>query len=116
MKLEKAEIVSIILTLVFLAAAVLCLERQPGETVLAVQAVPEPTALEPLESSEKPININTASAQLLEQLPGVGEKLAERIVAYRAENGGFASAEDIMHVDGIGQGIFEEIKGLITVN
>ncbi|CAB1058525.1 Transcription accessory protein (S1 RNA-binding domain) [Olavius sp. associated proteobacterium Delta 1] len=61
------------------------------------------------------ININTASADELTQLHGVGPKYAAKIVAYRDQNGPFASPEDIMKVSGIGQKTFEKNKELITV-
>ena len=66
------------------------------------------------ESNGK-ININTASATLLDTLPGIGPVLAERIVAYREENGPFAKAEDIGLVEGIGSKTLLDILNLITV-
>ncbi|MBC7262248.1 MAG: ComEA family DNA-binding protein [Chloroflexi bacterium] len=61
------------------------------------------------------ININTASAGELETLPGIGPTLAQRIVDYRQSNGSFQRPEDIKKVKGIGDGIFAQIKDLITV-
>ena len=61
------------------------------------------------------VNINTASLDELNALPGIGPNLAQRIIDYRDENGPFSTIEDIMNVSGIGTSIFEEIKGLITV-
>lgn len=65
-------------------------------------------------SSDK-ININTASAKELEELPGIGNVLAERIVSFRETNGPFKSIEDIKKVSGIGEKKFESIKDLIVV-
>ncbi|MCR4418553.1 MAG: ComEA family DNA-binding protein [Clostridia bacterium] len=62
-----------------------------------------------------PININVASAQELEALPGIGPTLAQRIVAYREEHGPFRTVEDIKNVSGIGEGRYAQIKELITV-
>ena len=61
------------------------------------------------------ININTASAQQLEALPGIGEVLAQRIVDYRKEIGRFASYEQIMDVNGIGEATLAKIRDLITL-
>lgn len=61
------------------------------------------------------ININTASAKELLKLSQIGEKKAGAIVAYRDEHGSFATIEDIKNVKGIGDKIFEKIKGHITV-
>ena len=61
------------------------------------------------------ININTANAGELEKLPGVGPKVAQRIIDYRTKNGVFKKAEDIMKVSGIGEKIFARMKDMITV-
>ena len=61
------------------------------------------------------ININRASAAELEQLPGIGPKLAARIVAYREEHGPFQRKEELLNVPGIGTKKFARIKDRITV-
>ena len=66
------------------------------------------------EESAK-ININTATVEELTQLDKVGEKYAERIVAYRNENGMFKTPEDIVKVQGIGPKILELNKDRIVV-
>ncbi len=67
------------------------------------------------ESTSKKININTASQQELDQLPGIGESTANKIIKYREENGKFKNVDDIKNVSGIGDAKFEEIKDLIVV-
>ncbi|MDD6189670.1 MAG: helix-hairpin-helix domain-containing protein [Clostridiales bacterium] len=62
------------------------------------------------------VNINTASADELMKLNGIGEKLAERIIKYREENGAFKNRYDIMDVSGIGTGIYENIRDSICVS
>ena len=62
------------------------------------------------------VDLNTAAEEELETLPGIGQTLAKRIVAYREANGAFTAIEEIMEVSGIGESRFEQIKGLITVN
>lgn len=61
------------------------------------------------------ININTASLEELDSLPGIGEAKAQAIIDYRNENGIFETIEQIMEVSGIGQATFDNIKNLITV-
>ncbi len=61
------------------------------------------------------ININTATADQLDALPGVGTKLAARIVDYRQKNGGFKKVEDLMNVQGIGEKNFLKLRPLITI-
>ncbi|MDD2523070.1 MAG: helix-hairpin-helix domain-containing protein [Anaerolineaceae bacterium] len=62
------------------------------------------------------VNINTASKEELESLPGIGNVRAEAIIAYRTQNGYFLAIEDLMKVDGIGQATFEALKHLITIS
>ena len=61
------------------------------------------------------ININTATAEELMQLIGVGPKYADRIIAYREKYGPFKTPEDIMQVSGIRQKTFEKNKKIIIV-
>jgi 5'-nucleotidase len=66
--------------------------------------------------AERPlVNINTASAEELEALPGIGPVIAQRIVDYRTEHGPFQMIEEIEGVSGIGPARFAQIKGLISV-
>ena len=67
------------------------------------------------EPKESLININYASLDQLMTLPKIGEALAQRIIAYREENGPFKTKEDIMNVSGIKENIFNQIKDKITV-
>src|SRR5262245_14142277 len=56
-----------------------------------------------------------ATAEQLATIPGVGPKMAERIVDYRQKNGGFKKVEDLMNVSGVGEKSFLKMKPLITV-
>ena len=59
------------------------------------------------------VNINSASAEELKALPGIDDVLAERIVEQRSAMGAYESKEDIMEVEGIGPGRYEQMKELI---
>ena len=61
------------------------------------------------------VNINTASEEELDTLPGIGPAIAAEIIAYREENGPFRSPEEIMSVNLIGEKTFEKMKAYITV-
>lgn len=61
------------------------------------------------------VNINTASVEELDLLPGIGPTAAKNIVEYRVENGLFVFLEDIQKVTGIGPLTYERIKDLITL-
>jgi len=61
------------------------------------------------------INLNTASAEQLESLPGIGPVTAKRIVDYRAKVGKFKQIEEIINIEGIGEKKFERIKDRLTI-
>lgn len=89
-----------------------------GEEGAASGAAPEGQSnVESTEQngSAKTVNINTATSEELQTLPGIGPSRAETIIAYREENGGFKTIEDMMNVSGIGEKSFEKLKPSITV-
>ena len=61
------------------------------------------------------VNLNTATAEQLDSLPGVGPKVAARIIEYRQKNGPFKKIEDLMNVRGIGEKNFLKIRNRLTV-
>lgn len=61
------------------------------------------------------INLNTASAEELQTLSGIGPSLSQRIVDYRTSNGGFKSIEELKEVSGIGDARYESLKDLVCV-
>lgn len=64
----------------------------------------------------KKVNINKASQEELDSLPGIGPSTASKILEYRKQNGNFKNIEDIKEISGIGEAKFEKIKEMITVN
>jgi competence protein ComEA len=65
-------------------------------------------------SNQNLVNINTATLEELDALPGIGLTTAQKIIDYRTVNGPFATIEDIMNVSGIGPATFDDLKNLIT--
>ncbi len=114
-KVTKSEVLLLGITAVFLCGLLL-LSRQDrtveaGITVETEKQVSQEEILPDLS----PLNLNAATAEELQKLPGIGEALAERIVRYRTEQGRFQTIEELMNVSGIGQGKFDAVKELIAV-
>jgi competence protein ComEA len=88
-----------------------------GEQVLV--GVPPPAGAEPAAPSggttAGPVNLNTATTEQLEALPGIGPALAGRIVGWRTEHGRFTSVEELQEVSGIGPATMAELADLVTV-
>ena len=82
--------------------------------VIAISVVMAVISVSPAQEAEK-ININKASVEELMQLKGVGEKIAQRIVEYRENQGPFEQIGDVTKVKGIGPKVFESNKDRITV-
>lgn len=68
------------------------------------------------ETAREPIDINTAAAEELQELTGIGPALAQAIVDYRAEHGPFRSADELLEVSGIGEAKLGGIRDEITVS
>ena len=64
---------------------------------------------------EGTVNINTAGAEELQRLPGIGPAMAERILSFRKENGSFQAPEDLMNVTGIGEKKFAKMQPFVKV-
>ncbi len=60
------------------------------------------------------INVNTAPLEMLVSLPGIGEVLGNRIIAYRKANGSFGSIDELKKISGIGNSVVNNIQDLVT--
>ncbi|WP_046320238.1 ComEA family DNA-binding protein [Mycobacterium sp. UM_Kg1] len=93
-----------------------------GSSAGPVPAVPDaprpsttPTATGPEPHRDEPVNLNTATAEQLDALPGVGPVTAAAIVAWRDTHGRFASVDQLGEVDGIGPARLEKLRALVRV-
>ena len=91
-----------------------------GEQVLvglpaASGAPPAVTATSPVSPDSSPLDLNTATLDQLQNLPGVGPVLAQRILDWRTANGRFSSVEELQEVSGIGQQRLEDLRTRVRV-
>jgi len=117
--MKKAELVLVCITAAFMCfllgfflgrreADGFTLDGKPGHSAQAT----DPTKSE----SSGRININTATSEQLQILPGIGEKIAQDIIDYRQKNGPFQSIEELLNVPLIGEKRLDDIADYITVD
>jgi competence protein ComEA len=94
-------------------------DRVAVPTIRLTQVVPQasnsPTQAQPTVQVQYPLNLNTATLEELDTLPGIGPKTAQNILDYRFEKGSFQKIEELLDVPNIGPMTFEKIKDLVTV-
>lgn len=95
----------------FLALLVICF----SQIISACAARPTPISHPATPESPQAIDINTASSEDLERLPGIGAKTAEKIIVHREKFGMFRRKEHLLLVDGISEKKFRAISALISV-
>jgi len=92
------------------AVSVTAMSDRLALTPLTTEVVTTTSAVQTLT-----VNLNTATAEELQQLEGVGEVLSKRIIAYREKHGSFRSVEDLLDVQGIGETRLEKWRPYLTV-
>jgi competence protein ComEA len=100
-----------------LSLAALAAQRPAPSAPAGVAASPTPSAaaLRALRDGER-IDLNRAQPGDLELLPGLGPKLARRIVAHRQAHGAFRSSDELLQIHGIGPRTLQRLKPLIEVS
>jgi competence protein ComEA len=97
-------IVMVVLLLCFATSGGLCHEPSPA-----------PTGAAAAPAAPTPVDLNAASPEQLDTLPGIGPALAARIVAYRDEHGPFTEVEQLNKVKGIGARTLEKLRPLLVL-
>lgn len=91
----------------------------PLTTLALALALALPLAAAPgraTQAPQRPVNLNTATVTELMQLPRIGQKTAERIVAFRKQHGGFQRPEELMNVKGIGEKSYARLKPFLALS
>ena len=99
------------------------MQTRTAGTISVQRAAPEEAAESTQTVAEEAVDataddrldLNTATAEELQELPGIGEVIAQRIIDYRELCGRFLDPEQLMEVDGIGQAKYEKLRELVTV-
>ena len=113
----KTEKILLGLTALFLCllAVLFFRDHQAALAAMAVETERE-VSQEEILPDLRPLDLNTATAEELAELPGIGEELARRIVEYRTEHGPFGDVAELMEVSGIGEGKMDALKDRVTVD
>ena len=119
--LKRPETLLVVLGLLFIAGAVLVgafYDKKPETAQVIYVSDEDKDHLLSAEISAQDvlININTATAEELQQLEGIGEGISRDIIAYREKNGKFESTEQLLCIKGIGEEKYNDIRHYVTVD
>ena len=104
---------AVVAVFTFIALPVIAVEPAATQQQEPAKASAPPAKKAP--GLEGQININTAAAEQLELLPGIGKKTADALIEYRTKNGNFTAVDDIAKVKGIGAKKLEKIKQYLVM-
>lgn len=116
-KITKTQLLLLFMTLCFLLSLTLLFCRASSTakgtdySITATRRSEESTA-----RKEVLVDINTASSEELQTLPGIGAATAQRIIDYREEHGPFLSVDDLVKVEGISRSTFEALRDHVTAS
>ena len=122
---KNEQIVLLILSAALLVGIIVSyLDRADTDSVpdfdVQKSAVPIPEMPDKTRSTDMyialSIDVNTATVKDFEKLPGIGPRIAQRIVDYRTENGGFTSLEDLTKVSGVGPKTLGRLRPQLTLS
>ena len=114
--LSKTEYGLLLLAALFLICMVLLFARtETGGDTGTYTITTREAAEEVVPETALPVNINTATAEELDVLPGIGPALAGRVIAYREEHGPFTEVEELLEVSGIGEVVLDGLRDQIVL-
>lgn len=99
-----------------LAGALIALAFTGATVARAAEAKGSAKAGATASADAGPVDLNSASADQLVAVPGIGESLARRIVEFRDKNGAFQSVDDLLKVQGIGEKSLQKLRPHLTVS
>ena len=115
--MKKQGVFILLMTMIVFASILIgfFLGRNTGKSPIQISKVPESTASNDAQEPIQKININTADIDKLQEIPGIGAVLAQRIIDFRNENGPFQTVTELTRVEGIGLDRLNQISEYVTV-